>query len=99
MFEDTPLHIIFGYKQKGGSLMNNVRFVLYSYKKTRSKKQDKDLLVLNCIFNNDQMFPIFMSYSETNEEFCKNFVGDDITQYVSLRLTESNAFIAYIKIL
>lgn len=78
--------------------MNNVSFVLYSYKKIHLKTQDKDILVLNCVFNNEQMYPIFMNYSEVNEEFCKNYLKEDITQYVSLRISKDKGFVAYIKI-
>ena len=73
-------------------------FLLLSYKTITSKKNGKDYLLINLLYNQEYLVKIVNNYDELLEEFCKNNEGEIISEYVALRYNDNiKGFLPIIK--
>lgn len=75
-----------------------MHFTLIDYKKVTSKKNNKDYIIANLLYNKNVVCSTCSSYDEMLEQFCSNNLNEDITEYVGFRpISNSGAFRCYIK--
>lgn len=73
-------------------------FKLLEYRTFISKKNGKEYLYSRLLYKNECVTTIFLPYSEMLEEFLKNNINEDITEYVYfIPKDNSGLFRPYIK--
>lgn len=73
-----------------------MKYILFSYDKIKAKTNDKQYIIARCVCDSRNMYNIFMNYDELLEEFCKNNINEDITEFVDYRFY-NNSIVPYIK--
>lgn len=72
-------------------------YLLISYDVITAKSNGKKYIIVHCVCDSRNMYNIFMNYTEMLEEFCKNNIKENITEYIRYRFS-NNVIVPYINI-
>lgn len=73
-------------------------FKLLEYRTFLSKKNGKEYLYARLLYKNEMVTTIFLPHNEMLEEFLKNNLNEDITEYIYyIPAKDSGLFRPYIK--